>query len=62
MYPNNDSPRPSQEEDTNAQADTVSTQNASDRTDNSQTEVNDNEALATRTPERWWLRKRLMQS
>lgn len=65
MYPQNEGPRKSEEEITN----TLSAQPANthlsgnDTRDNLDTVGNsaEPEAVSTRTPERWWLRKRLMQ-
>jgi hypothetical protein len=64
MYTENEGPRSNQEGFDNLDAQTSPNQSVQEleRQDAGLSdEQGNNDALTTRTPERWWLRKRLMQ-
>jgi hypothetical protein len=63
MLPQNEGPRSSQQEDLNERADTLSgaTSNNPSTQPTLSGATNNSETVEVRTPERWWLRKRLLQ-
>jgi hypothetical protein len=65
MYTNNEGPRSSQEDIRNIDLESSTTTQTSQDSERQDTRLSDQgsdkDALTTRTPERWWLRKRLMQ-